>query len=221
MDGRRIAAWTWSTRCSERCSSPKSSSLSLGSSISTSAPRSTRASPRRRSCTSASSRSLSRAASHLPRGRAERDDEEGMNGSDPSGPGCPDRHGGGDRDPGDCRRDPPVLGSTAALGKGRGHRGRYILGQPPARGVRQEHQAVLLRARVNMPRHPVVSPRGAEGVRPLLRSRSICLSSVRRILPLIVLGRSGTNSISRGYLYGAVTVFTCSCSSPTSASEGA
>src|SRR3990172_7076927 len=32
------------------------------------------------------------------------------------------------------------------------------------------------------------------------RSRSRARSSVRRILPLMVLGRSGTNSISRGYL---------------------
>src|SRR3989304_5644989 len=34
----------------------------------------------------------------------------------------------------------------------------------------------------------------------LARSRSRARSSVRRILPLIVLGRSGTNSISRGCL---------------------
>src|SRR5213594_4974590 len=30
--------------------------------------------------------------------------------------------------------------------------------------------------------------------------------STRRILPLIVFGNSGRNSISRGYLYGAVTL---------------
>src|SRR4029077_8568082 len=44
-------------------------------------------------------------------------------------------------------------------------------------------------------------------------------SSLRRILPEIVLGRDSTNSISRGYLYGAVTVLTWSCSSRASASE--
>jgi hypothetical protein len=32
-------------------------------------------------------------------------------------------------------------------------------------------------------------------------------SSTRRILPLRVFGGSSTNSISRGYLYGAVTRF--------------
>ena len=40
------------------------------------------------------------------------------------------------------------------------------------------------------------------------RSRSSCRSSVRRILPEMVFGRSVTNSISRGYLYGAVTCLT-------------
>ena len=44
-------------------------------------------------------------------------------------------------------------------------------------------------------------------------------SSTRRILPLIVLGNSLTNTIWRGCLYGAVTVLTCSCSSRASSSE--
>src|SRR5260221_12230230 len=51
-----------------------------------------------------------------------------------------------------------------------------------------------------------------------LRCSSRSRSSRRRIFPLIVFGRSVTNSISRGYLYGAVTFFTCSCSSAASAS---
>ena len=44
--------------------------------------------------------------------------------------------------------------------------------------------------------------------------------STRRILPLIVLGRTVTNSMIRGYLYGAVTFLTCSCSSSFRASPG-
>ena len=40
---------------------------------------------------------------------------------------------------------------------------------------------------------------------------SLSLSSVLLILPLTVLGRLVTNSIFRGYLYGAVVAFTCSC----------
>src|SRR5271165_2337807 len=44
-------------------------------------------------------------------------------------------------------------------------------------------------------------------------------SSTRRILPEIVLGSSVTNSISRGYLYGAVKFLQCSCSSTASASD--
>src|SRR5271165_1233651 len=43
--------------------------------------------------------------------------------------------------------------------------------------------------------------------------------STRRILPEIVLGSSVTNSISRGYLYGAVKFLQCSCSSTASASD--
>jgi len=39
---------------------------------------------------------------------------------------------------------------------------------------------------------------------------SLSLISTLRIFPLIVLGSSSTNSIILGYLYGAVTVFTCS-----------
>ncbi len=46
-------------------------------------------------------------------------------------------------------------------------------------------------------------------------------SSRRRSLPLAVFGSSATNSIRRGYLYGAVTRFTCSCSSRASASDAA
>ncbi len=49
--------------------------------------------------------------------------------------------------------------------------------------------------------------------------RSISRNSTRRILPEMVLGRLSTNSISRGYLYGAVTRFTCSCSSLASSGE--
>ena len=43
----------------------------------------------------------------------------------------------------------------------------------------------------------------------LFFSNSVILSSLRLILPLIVLGRSLTNSISLGYLYGAVICLTC------------
>src|SRR5581483_4556767 len=50
------------------------------------------------------------------------------------------------------------------------------------------------------------------------RSRS--RSSTRRILPDTVFGSSETNSISRGYLYGAVTRFTCSWMSRASSSDG-
>ena len=42
------------------------------------------------------------------------------------------------------------------------------------------------------------------------RSRSIWRNSARLIFPLLVLGRSSTNSTLRGYLYGAVTRLTCS-----------
>lgn len=35
-------------------------------------------------------------------------------------------------------------------------------------------------------------------------------NSTRRIFPEVVFGRSSTNSILRGYLYGAVSCFTCS-----------
>src|SRR5690348_6351586 len=38
-------------------------------------------------------------------------------------------------------------------------------------------------------------------------------SSTRRILPLMVFGSSSTNSISRGYLYGAVTCLQWFCNS--------
>src|SRR5438874_1389029 len=48
-----------------------------------------------------------------------------------------------------------------------------------------------------------------------------CRRSIRRILPLIVLGSSVTNSISRGYLYGAVRRRQCSWSSSLSGSLGA
>lgn len=50
---------------------------------------------------------------------------------------------------------------------------------------------------------------------------SISLSSTRRILPEIVFGSVSTNSISRGYLYGAVTFLTCSCNSLASSGEAA
>ncbi len=46
-------------------------------------------------------------------------------------------------------------------------------------------------------------------------------SSTRRIFPEVVFGRSLTKAMSRGYLYGAVTFFTCACSSFLSASVGA
>src|SRR5262249_23564872 len=59
----------------------------------------------------------------------------------------------------------------------------------------------------------------AHGVPP--RRRSCSRSSTRRILPLTVLGRPATNSMARGYLYGAVTRFTCSCSARVSSSPGA
>ena len=54
----------------------------------------------------------------------------------------------------------------------------------------------------------------------LARANSRSRSSRRRSLPLAVLGSSATNSIRRGYLYGAVTRLTCSCSSRASASDG-
>src|SRR5262249_11375719 len=60
---------------------------------------------------------------------------------------------------------------------------------------------------------------GAHGAPGPRRSRS--RSSTRRILPLTVLGRPATNSMARGYLYGAVTRFTCSCRARTSSSPGA
>ena len=41
-------------------------------------------------------------------------------------------------------------------------------------------------------------------------SAAIIRKSVRLIFPLVVLGRDSTNSIRRGYLYGAVCVFTYS-----------
>src|SRR5271165_4106901 len=49
--------------------------------------------------------------------------------------------------------------------------------------------------------------------------RSRWVRSAGRILPEIVLGSSVTNSISRGYLYGAVKFLQCSCSSTASASD--
>ena len=45
-------------------------------------------------------------------------------------------------------------------------------------------------------------------------------SLARWILPETVLGNSSTNSRMRGYLYGAVTRFTCRCNSLRSSSEG-
>ena len=45
-------------------------------------------------------------------------------------------------------------------------------------------------------------------------------SSDRMIFPLALFGSSSTNATSRGYLYGAVTVFTCSCSSPIRSAVG-
>src|SRR5581483_7319478 len=59
----------------------------------------------------------------------------------------------------------------------------------------------------------------APGARRARRSRS--RSSTRRIFPLTVFGSPSTNSIARGYLYGAVTRFTCSWSSRASPSLGA
>ena len=44
-------------------------------------------------------------------------------------------------------------------------------------------------------------------------------SSARRIFPLAVFGSSSTNSMARGYLYGAVIALTCSCSSVARASS--
>jgi hypothetical protein len=47
---------------------------------------------------------------------------------------------------------------------------------------------------------------------------SRCLISTLRIFPLMVFGSSSTNSIIRGYLYGAVTSFTWFCISTFRAS---
>ena len=62
-----------------------------------------------------------------------------------------------------------------------------------------------------------VTGRGSGGQLEPSRSRS----STRRILPEMVLGSSSTNSISRGYLYGALTRLQWSCNSSTSAYEPA
>ena len=42
----------------------------------------------------------------------------------------------------------------------------------------------------------------------------------RWILPVAVFGSSGTNSIQRGYLYGASRLFTCCCSAAASSGVG-
>lgn len=52
-------------------------------------------------------------------------------------------------------------------------------------------------------------PRIAIGYYILFFSNSMILSSLRLILLLMVFGNSSTNSISLGYLYGAVTCFAC------------
>ena len=53
-----------------------------------------------------------------------------------------------------------------------------------------------------------------------MRPRLLARSSARLILPLAVFGSESANSTMRGYLYGAVSVFTCSWSSRASASPG-
>ena len=51
---------------------------------------------------------------------------------------------------------------------------------------------------------------------------AICLSAKRRNLPVSVFGSCATNSIARGYLYGAIACLTWSCSACAStASPGA
>src|SRR5918999_5110394 len=50
----------------------------------------------------------------------------------------------------------------------------------------------------------LVPERAQPGRHPGVWAVSRCLSSTRRILPLVVLGSSSMNSIRRGYLYGAV-----------------
>src|SRR3712207_2740647 len=50
----------------------------------------------------------------------------------------------------------------------------------------------------------LVHERAQPGRHPGVWAVSRCLSSTRRILPLVVLGSSPMNSIRRGYLYGAV-----------------
>ena len=48
----------------------------------------------------------------------------------------------------------------------------------------------------------------SSSITPFFFSNSLILSSLRLILPLIVLGSSSTNSISLGYLYRAATCLT-------------
>src|ERR671916_2913479 len=66
----------------------------------------------------------------------------------------------------------------------------------------------------------LVPERAQPGRHPGVWAVSRCLSSTRRILPLVVLGSSPMNSIRRGYLYGAVWALQKSCISLANSSEG-
>ena len=52
----------------------------------------------------------------------------------------------------------------------------------------------------------------------IIFSRSASRNSTRRILPEFVLGNESTNSIARGYLYGATSFFAKVCNSLTRSS---
>ena len=76
------------------------------------------------------------------------------------------------------------------------------------RGKELQHRRAELRNEARVARVPVGVPGLPRGHGVLCPRRSCSRSSTRRILPLTVFGRPATNSIARGYLYGAVTRFT-------------
>src|SRR5690606_29020015 len=82
-------------------------------------------------------------------------------------------------------------------------------GRPPDTGSRTRHDGdFVFQAHVL-------------SLQDFIQRASASRSTRRRSLPAALFGNSVLNSMARGYLYGAVAVFTCSCNSSFSASEGA
>ena len=75
--------------------------------------------------------------------------------------------------------------------------------QPPRNGTKTGSSLVYHFILILLPDRPA-----RNDTRSAFAQSSFCRSAARRILPLTVLGRASTNSMIRGYLYGAVCVLT-------------